>query len=208
MINSNTPITFEYIDRLRRELREDITDTLTISASIARLDGAIRVCEEKFNSIYSQIKDLDSKSESSREAARLRSEAAIQSLKEASVAQNTANTTAINKSESSTTSEINGLHTLINTTTESINKQINEIKDSINVKLSDLTARMDRSESFSVGIRDNRNETRLNTGHIFGMIGGAVAILSLLLAYNTANHSNSLGISTPNNSPLTLTPTR
>lgn len=127
---------------------------------------------EKFAAIDQRFRERDVRTDQDKAASTTAVNAALSAQKEAAQAQEVSNGTAINKSEAGFTKEIDGLKVLMGTN-----------KDSVNIQINDLIARLNRSETATATTHDVRTDDRLNTGSIVGLVGGAVGILSLLLAF-------------------------
>ena len=147
------------VNRVPTLLDREIAQTTALSA-------------EKFAGIDQRFKDLGARTDQDKAASTTAVNAALSAQKEAAAAQEVSNETAINKSEAGFTKEIDGLKTLMGTN-----------KDSTNIQINDLIARLNRSETATATTHDVRTDDRLNTGSIVGLVGGAVGILSLLLAF-------------------------
>ena len=134
-----------------------------------RLDEIIT---EKFNFIALQFKERDIRTDQDKMAASVAVNAALQAQKEAAAAQNVSNAASIFKSENGFTKEIDGLKAIIGSIREGIGQQISE-----------MSARITRSESIVVGKRENVSDNRLNMGTVLGVIGaigGALALLAVI----------------------------
>ena len=154
-----TKLLEDNVNRVPTLLDREIAQTSALSA-------------EKFAGIDQRFKDLGARTDQDKAASTTAVNAALSAQKEAAAAQEVSNETAINKSEAGFTKEIDGLKTLMGTN-----------KDSTNIQINDLIARLNRSETATATTHDVRTDDRLNTGSIVGLVGGAVGILSLLLAF-------------------------
>ena len=154
-----TKLLEDNVNRVPTLLDREIAQTTALSA-------------EKFAGIDQRFKDLGTRTDQDKTASTTAVNAALSAQKEAAAAQEVSNETAINKSEAGFTKEIDGLKTLMGTN-----------KDSTNIQINDLIARLNRSETATATTHDVRTDDRLNTGSIVGLVGGAVGILSLLLAF-------------------------
>jgi len=132
-----------------------------------RLDEIIT---EKFGFIALQFRERDIRTDQDKMAASVAVNAALQAQKEAAAAQNVSNAASIFKSENGFTKEIDGLKAIISS-----------IHDGIGQQITDLSARLARSESIVIGRHEDVSEKRLNIGTtlgIIGAIGGALALLA------------------------------
>jgi hypothetical protein len=154
-----TKLLEDNVNRVPTLLDREIAQTTALSA-------------EKFAGIDQRFRERDVRTDQDKAASTTAVNAALSAQKEAAQAQEVSNETAINKSEAGFTKEIDGLKVLMGTN-----------KDSTNIQINDLIARLNRSETATATTHDVRTDDRLNTGSIVGLVGGAVGILSLLLAF-------------------------
>jgi hypothetical protein len=154
-----TKLLEDNVNRVPTLLDREIAQTSALSA-------------EKFGSIDQRFRERDVRTDQDKAASTTAVNAALSAQKEAAQAQQIFSEAAINKSEAGFTKEIDGLKVLMGTN-----------KDSINIQISDLTGRLNRSEAAATATHDVHTDDRLTVGSIVGLVGGAVGILSLLLAF-------------------------
>jgi hypothetical protein len=143
-------------------VRELMTEKLT------SLGGS---AEEKFRSIEKQFEERDVRTNQAATAAGEALKAALQAAKEAVFEQAQAAAKAADKTELSTTKQI-----------DLIQNQIKTLGDSFTDKIDDLKGRIDRGEGASGGASDYRAERRLDSGQVLQVLGLLVAIGVALFA--------------------------
>jgi hypothetical protein len=126
--------------------------------------------KEKFKGVQMQFKELDKLREQSSKDGKIAIDAALLAAKELVNQQNASNTTAIGKSEASTSEQIKAMGVNIQTLERSFGDKINDLKDRINTVQAPLT----RAEGHALGSRDVM-------GYIFGAVGMVVGILALVI---------------------------
>jgi hypothetical protein len=144
------------LDRAVKETRELLT------AKIYTLES---VFAEKFTRIETQFVERDRRTEQLSLADKTAVAAALQAAKEAVGAQNTSNSIAIAKSESSTVESIKQLQALFTSSIAALQNQVTDIKE-----------RIDRGEGHARGIGDG-------WGYLVGAAGavwGIVATIEIL----------------------------
>jgi chromosome segregation ATPase len=124
-----------------------LSDTVNkVPTEVQREVGNLRnVVDEKVASIDKQFSERDTRSEREARDNKLAVDAAFAAQEKQAVAQNDANTTAINKSEQATTETINKLAELFKTTT-----------DALSDKIDDLKQRVQAIESAKQGVSDSQ----------------------------------------------------
>jgi cation transport regulator ChaB len=137
------------------------------SPSIAEIYSEFK---EKFNSVQTQFKERDTRSEQSSKDSKVAVDAALQAAKEAVNEQNKSNTTAIGKSEAATTKQIDQIMELIRTMVSSFDSKISDLKERINL----VQIPVNRAEGHAQGVQGV-------WGYIFGAIGAAIGIAALIL---------------------------
>jgi hypothetical protein len=121
---------FDGIDRATVVLQETVSRTPTaIQIEIAHLR---ELDEEKFQSIATQFKERDTRSERESRDNKVAVDAAFAAQKEAASEQNKSNTLAISKSEASTAETINKLAELFTSATDALGDKIDDIKGRLN----------------------------------------------------------------------------
>lgn len=122
---------------------------------------------EKFDSIDTQFRERDTRTEQTRTSDKVAVDAALQAQKEAAGAQNESNTAANAKTESNFTKQLDQTGTLITTTNKALQDQITEIK-----------GRLDRGEGSMGGRIEKAEETRQTQGWVIPLV--VVAGLTLV----------------------------
>jgi hypothetical protein len=153
-------------------LLQDLNDKIPvkIDEKIMALHG---VHGEKFDSIQTQFRERDVRSEQSSKDSKVAVDAALQAAKEAVGEQNKSSALAIAKSEASTTKQIDQLGQLIQSTTKGVDDKFQDVKD-----------RLTRIEGKTEGKAgaDDRHQTQSNwsVGLIvavaIGLVGMAISI--------------------------------
>jgi hypothetical protein len=87
--------------------------------------------QEKFNSVKTQFKERDTRTEQTSKDSKVAVDAALQAAKEAVGEQNKSSALAIAKSEAATTKQIDSITTLIQTNQKAIDDKITDVKDRI-----------------------------------------------------------------------------
>lgn len=134
------------------------------------IQAAAQLEQEKIRTVEEQILDRDTRSNIAREDRTNSVAEQIQSQKEAFQLQNAANSTAIEKSEAGFTKEIDSLKTLIDTYRNAETARLNELND-----------RITRSEASNLATHDVRVDDRSGTTTTVAVVGGGLAVVSLLV---------------------------
>lgn len=139
------------------------------------------VVMEKFNGIKTQIVERDVATEKASKDVKSAVDAAFAAAKEAVGEQNKSNALSITKSETGFTKQIDGISDLIKTNAKAVDDKINDIKERITIIES-------KTNGINVGVasqrqdgRDMRLEHQQNWGYVFGGVGIAVGLVSLVL---------------------------
>jgi len=137
---------------------------------------------ERFRSVEKQFVERDERSKAAEQAAQVAVGAALQAQKEAAIAQNQSNTSAIAKAESATVKQIDGILALLDSNTKAIDDKIVVIN-----------GRLDRGEGSQQADYRHTNETRLNIGAIMGVIGGILAAMTFvaMLVFTVVSYQHS-----------------
>jgi hypothetical protein len=163
------------LDRCGHDVAEQITHLRAlmdqkIETAAAELGGRIEnradVASERFTRIDTQFIERDKRTDQLSLADKTAVAAALQAAKEAVGAQNTSNSIAIAKSESSTVESIKQLQTLFNSAIDGLNDKVNDVK-----------SRLDRGEGRTNGIGDSWGVV-VGLG---GLVIAAVAVVELFL---------------------------
>lgn len=144
-------------------------DNIDITRS--EIDKLAAVSAERFTRIDTQFIERDKRTDQLSLADKTAVAAALQAAKEAVGAQNTSNSIAIAKSESSTVESIRQLQTLFNSAIDGLNDKVNDVK-----------SRLDRGEGGNSATREVRKEGRDNNGLIVGAAGMVIALAAFIFA--------------------------
>jgi hypothetical protein len=136
----------------------------------SEMDKLAAVSAERFTRIDTQFIERDKRTDQLSLADKTAVAAALQAAKEAVGAQNTSNSIAIAKSESSTVESIKQLQTLFTSAIAGLNDKVNDVK-----------SRLDRGEGTVVGTKETNQDGRANLALIFAALMAAIAIGSLFL---------------------------
>lgn len=124
---------------------------------------------EQFASISKQFVERDVRTEQAAIATKIAVDAALQAQKEAANAQNDSNTKAVEKSETATTKQIDGISALLRATA-----------DALNDKITDLKGRLDRGEGSTLGVGGAKVERRLDASLLVAIAAVGIAALTIL----------------------------
>jgi len=134
--------------------------------------GLKELHQEKFDSIQTQFRERDTRTEQASKDSKVAIDAALSAQKESVDKQNISNTLAVNKSEFSFTKQVDEIGKRIDTVAKSLDEKVADIKDRITV-----------IESRNQGILMNKSDTKDIWGYVIGAGGfvfGAVTLLVLL----------------------------
>jgi cation transport regulator ChaB len=167
-INQNITTRIDGMDKAI-ELLQTSTDRgpNMVTASIERLQ---ELHEEKFESIATQFKERDTRTEQTSRDSKVAVDAALQAAKEAVGEQNKSNALAIAKSEATFTKQIDQIGVLISTMQKGIDDKIDDIK-----------TRLQAIESRKLGEGETRRDMGDMMGYLIGGVGMIVAIVALFL---------------------------
>ena len=151
-------------------LQELITAELKqIDIKIDKIDS---VSQERFTRIDTQFIERDKRTDQLSLADKTAVAAALQAAKEAVGAQNTSNSIAIAKSESSTVESIRQLQALFSTANEAMNEKINDVR-----------SRLDRGEAGAGVGREKGRDIRDNIAVIISVLAVFAAMGSFIVGY-------------------------
>lgn len=150
------------IDRATELLHNDLIQLP--SSSDRQITHLRELVTEQFSSIEKQFTERDVRTEQAAIATKIAVDAALQAQKEAANAQNDSNTKAVEKSETATTKQIDGISALLRATA-----------DALNDKITDLKGRLDRGEGSTQGSGAARTERRLDAGLIIAIAAACLA---------------------------------
>jgi hypothetical protein len=125
-----------------------------------------RAIQLQFDGIQTQFKERDTRAEQTSRDSKVAVDAALQAAKEAVGAQNAANNTAIAKSETATTKQIDQLGTLIQTQTGGLND-----------KIDDLKGRLTAMEGKASGVQTTQTTQQSNNSYTVAVVGLVVGTL-------------------------------
>jgi hypothetical protein len=159
-IDKATSLLAETVNRVPTEVVKEIT-------------SHAKVVDERFESIKTQFRERDIRSEREARDNKVAVDAAFAAQKESAAKQDESNAKAINKSELATTETINKLAELFRTTT-----------DALADKIDDLKTRVVAMESRGNGVTETRQETRAVHGanvNLFSVIASTVVGMFLII---------------------------
>jgi len=145
---------------------------VSIDSAIKRLQD---LHEEKFNSIQTQFKERDTRTEQASKDSKVAIDAALSAQKESVDKQNISNTLAVNKSEASFTKQV-----------DEIGKRIDTVGKSLDEKVTDIKERLTTIESRTAGAIIQKQDTKDIWGYIIGLGGflfAAVTLVVLLMKF-------------------------
>lgn len=153
-------------------LRELLSERFnTVRATISGMD---EVGDQRFARIDGQFTERDKRTDQLSLADKTAVAAALQAAKEAVGAQNTSNSIAIAKSESSTVESIRQLQTLFNSAIAAVNDKLNDVR-----------SRIDRGDGNTsgqsiahIGNREERTDSR---SLVFSLVSAGLALSALLV---------------------------
>jgi hypothetical protein len=200
-LSDPSPLTTSQIQREVRSVREILEQQINgndrvVSTRINGMDKAIELVQKRtdeipllvkeqvgqlqalhegmFKAVETQFRERDTRVEQTKIDGNKAIDAALQAAKE-----------AVGKTEIGFTKQIDAQQVVINTMAEGFDGKIGDIKDLI----SKLESRMQAAESSKQTASDTRTEGRISQGavigYIFGAIGAAGMILSLVLTHTT-----------------------
>ena len=162
-----TALLSETVNRTPTQIQTEIAHVRElIQEKLGSLGGR---AEEKFASIEKQFEERDVRTNQAATAAGEALKAALQAAKEAVFEQAQAAAKAADKTELSTTKQI-----------DLIQNQIKTLGESFTDKIDDLKGRIDRGEGSTSGSAHTRTEQRLSTGQV--MYAASIVVSALLLA--------------------------
>lgn len=168
-------------DQLRQEVKnlreliearlEGVTGTMQSNRELLanEIDKLGAVSSERFTRIDTQFIERDKRTDQLSLADKTAVAAALQAAKEAVGAQNTSNSIAIAKSESSTVESIKQLQTLFNSAIDGLNDKVNDVK-----------SRLDRGEGGHTASKEVHGDNRANVGIVISAAVASVVVLSAL----------------------------
>ena len=160
---------FQEIERAN-VLRQQIFDQQPkiVDAKIEHLE---RLHGEKFESIQTQFRERDTRTEQSAKDSKVAIDAALQAQKEAVVKQQESSDRAIGKSELATSKQIDAIGSLIASNTKAADEKIDDMKQ-----------RLTRIEGASAGTKDAGASHNTSTSM---MIAGAGVLIALIVGGST-----------------------
>lgn len=132
--------------------------------------------DEKFESVQTQFKERDTRSEREARDNKLAVDAAFAAQEKQAVAQQDANTEKIDKSERSTSDTIKTNQELSRATTDALTKSLDEVK----LTVAALVAA-------KAGVTEQRVEQRAGTSSVYGLIGAVAVLIFVSLALYAAS---------------------
>ena len=165
------------LDKRGTDIKDQITHLHALIMSEirqvdVRIDKINDVSGERFTRIDTQFIERDKRTDQLSLADKTAVAAALQAAKEAVGAQNTSNSIAIAKSESSTVESIRQLQALFNTANQAMNDKINDVK-----------SRLDKGEGGSGAAKEGRKEGSDNLALALSILAVVAAMGSFLISY-------------------------
>lgn len=160
------------IENLEKRLDHKYVETATDITHLRDLLGERIGGLEKW--VVGQLSERDKRTDQLSLADKTAVAAALQAAKEAVGAQNTSNSIAIAKSESSTVESIRQLQSLFTSAIAAVND-----------KLNDTRSRLDRGDGSSSGQSTERFERRDESRDSRGLIAAAVGIIGIMISVGT-----------------------
>jgi len=139
----------------------------SIDAAIRRLQD---LHQEKFDSIQTQFRERDTRTEQASKDSKVAIDAALSAQKESVDKQNISNTLAVNKSEASFTKQV-----------DEIGKRIDTVGKSLDEKVTDIKERLTTIESRNQGIIMHKADTKDIWGYVVGVGGFIFAAITLIV---------------------------
>jgi VIT1/CCC1 family predicted Fe2+/Mn2+ transporter len=155
------------------------------SPEIDQKVGHLReLMDEKFDSVGTQFKERDTRSERESRDNKLAVDAAFAAQEKQAVAQQESNTLAINKSEAATAETIKTNQELSKSTTDTLTKSLDEVKLQV--------SRIESTRQGGVEQRSENRATQLDTrgaqASLYTLISTAVGVIGLIIAAYLATH--------------------
>jgi cation transport regulator ChaB len=163
-IDTATRVLNETVNRVPTDMQKEIQHVREIT-------------DEKFDSVGTQFKERDTRSERESRDNKLAVDAAFAAQEKQAAAQNKSNAEAINKSEIATAETINKLAELFKTTTDALRRDLDDIK----LAVGDIQARR-------LGVADSRTSQRSDSQIAIGVFGLILTALIIALALYAAVH--------------------
>jgi len=145
------------------------TDKIPVYISNS-IKGLQELHQEKFDSIQTQFRERDTRTEQASKDSKVAIDAALSAQKESVDKQNISNTLAVNKSEFSFTKQVDEIGKRIDTVAKSLDEKVADIKDRITV-----------IESRNQGILLNKSDTKDVWGYVVGAGGFVFAAITLIV---------------------------
>lgn len=158
-------LTMRQIEKVQEDLRREFTQSTNALKELT---------DEKFAGLQNQLKERATRAEQIVASMTSERNNMILGVKEMANAQRIASESAIAKSETNFSTEINGL------------------KD----RFEPIAARIGRVENRETTIKESRAEGHMTVGSVMGIIGGAIGLLALIVNFYSLNiHQQSLASS-------------
>jgi cation transport regulator ChaB len=136
--------------------------------------------DEKFESIQTQFRERDTRTEQTSKDSKVAVDAALQAAKEAVGAQQTANASSIDKSEKATSKQIDSIVSLLQTTTVGTNDKIDGLKSI----MASFEVRLTAAEANKKGSSEGISMIGLIVVGAFGVLGVLISLGSLIFVMN------------------------
>jgi hypothetical protein len=167
-LNEKLTIRLDAMDKAMVLFQENLTRVPTeVQKEVGHLK---QLAEQKFAEIHAILNERSDRRAVEKLAADAALSAALQAQKELATAQDTANTAAIEKSQSATDKQIDSIKAMVTSGFKALDD-----------KISVINGRLDRGEGLLGGGHSRQTELRLNAMMIIAIIAASVGIISLIL---------------------------
>ena len=179
----------DYVDGLFAVLNERLrgidTATIVLNEIVTRVPTEVQkevlhlreLVEEKFDSVGTQFKERDTRSERESRDNEIRVNAAFAAADKAADERNKSNGLAIDKAQATTAEAISKLAELFRTSISAQGDKIDDLKD----RLSELSDRVGRIESTKAGATEQARKAEVTFGQLLGAVGTVLAVASFVI---------------------------
>ena len=138
--------------------------------------------EEKFNSIATQFRERDTRTEQAAKDSKVAIDAALQAQKEAVGEQNKSNALAISKSEAAFTKQIDQTTVIVAAQGKALDEKISSMGKSLDDKISDMKDRIGTIETSSLGRITNIEGTAKGGQQVWGFVVGGIGMVATIVS--------------------------
>jgi len=156
------------MDRASVVLSETVNRTPTVIQT--EITHVRELVAERFDSISQQFRERDVRTENVAKASKEALDAALLAAKELVAQQNDANAATSEKTEQSTTKQIDQIGSRIDTMQKAFDDRLTELKE-----------RIDRGEGSDSGAASGRSEQRLNVSQVIAALAVLATVISIIL---------------------------